>query len=182
MPHTKTKLIWAATKSVWPTGRIGADELQDWYAGCALAADLLHRYRDAGEPAIVLLVGALQAVGERPEVDNQLTALERLGLHQRDITVVRTGTDTIGQLEAAVDYARVWDSDLVVVSTFLHYPRVRWLCRGKGYRHFVAWGRPRPYEAVTDLIATPLYPIVDKLGLVERGRKKVLERRASGKL
>jgi len=59
---------------------------------------------------------------------------------------------------------------------------VWWLCRGKGVKHKVVFGIPRPFEIFYDITLAITFPIIDLLGKREWFLKKVTARRESGKI
>lgn len=170
-------IILPLPKSAHPSGRVGPIEVQDWYRGLVKATLLLEKYR----PAKILVLTAFHAVGEEPEMAIYLSALKRLGVDKNDIIVIEKARETIEQIEISTNYVKENNAELVIVSTFLHYLRVRWLCRGLNIEHHIAFGVPRPYEAVTDIILTVIFPIIDLLEKKKWFSEMVGKRRAKGK-
>jgi hypothetical protein len=156
---------------------VGPREWQDWYRGLVKSAKLLERY--GGK---ILVLSNVQVHGERHEADLYEEALkEILGpLFENNVIVIKEAQETIEQLEKAKRYSEESDMDLVVVSTFLHYLRVRWLSMGDHLKHHFAFGIPRPKEALTDIILTFLFPVIDGMGWREKFLDKVVKRRESG--
>jgi hypothetical protein len=165
-------------KSPHQTGRIGQMESQDWYQGLVRAKNLLEEFPGSK----ILVVTATQITDEKPAADLYLEALKKFGVKEENIKVVREGLETIGQIEAAQKVARQEQAKLHVVSTFMHYPRVRWIMRGQGAKHYGVFGIPRPREAVTDIILTFIFPFIDLWGWREKFVKKVTKRREEGRL
>jgi hypothetical protein len=173
-------LLLPLTKSAWPKGRLGPEWAQDWYRGLVKAVSLRKRY----QPSHILIASAFRPNGQISEVENYSRVLRQFGLApEKDFDVVRQGHETTGQIDFAIQEAKRNGRRLVVVATWLHYPRVCYLVRG---RHDVivhgAFGLPRPYEAVTDIALWFLFPILCRLGLRERLLAMVMERRQAGRL
>ncbi|MDO8584873.1 MAG: hypothetical protein Q7R85_01990 [bacterium] len=164
------------TKGPCAKGRVGPRTWQDWYRSMVLAKRLQPRYGQAP----VLILSNLQVAGERHEEDIYVAAAEELGIS--NLVVVREAYETMGQLDYALDVARRERLMLVVISTWLHFPRVWWLCRERGVKHHIAWGIPRPSLAVADLILTIAFPILDILGLRGWFRRRLESRRVKGNL
>lgn len=164
------------TKGPAAKGRIGPREWQDWYRSLVLTKKLMPRY----QPCSVAILSNFQVAGEMHEVYFYLEALEELSIP--DVVVIREAYETMGQLEYAFEMARRERVNLVVISTWLHFPRVWWLCRGMGVKHHVAWGIPRPSLAAADIFLTFALPALDLLGLRKWFKKRLERRRTSGKL
>lgn len=153
-------------------GRVGREYWQDWYRGCVKAVALATEHN-----AQILVASAFKADGI-PEAEFYQEVLE--GIDATDIVVIKEGLETIGQLDAAFKAAT--GKNLIVVSSILHFPRVRRLCRGKGVQHKVVWGIPRPSEAIADIFLTFLFPIIDLFGWRGRFQRWSIRRRVAGKI
>ncbi len=177
------EIIYPVPKSPHRLGRVGKREFQDWYQSVIAAKMLLEQSRSAQVHAKVLLLTATNIAGQKPEIEIYLDALKELGVEDDDTLVVRKGFETIGHLEAAMEVARKHKARLVVISTLLHSPRVRWLCRrNKEVHHRTVIGIPRPKEAVTDLVLSVLFPLIDICGGRAWFLGKVGARRTHGRL
>jgi hypothetical protein len=109
-----------------------------------------------------------------------LSTLRRLGVNDKDIIVIEKTHETVEQIEIVTEYAKENNAKLIIISTFLHYLRVRWLCRGFVVEHHGAFGIPRPREAVTDIILTLIFPVIDLIGKKKWFSEKVGMRRVKG--
>lgn len=164
------------TKGPCAKGRIGPREWQDWYRGLVVTRKLLPRYPNS----FVLILSNLQVEGERHEADIYCEAVMELGI--TNFVAIHETYETMSQLEYALEMAKEEGYTLVVISTWLHFPRVWWLCRNRHVRHHIAWGIPRPSLAVADIILTFAMPVLDLLRLREWFKKRLELRRTSGKL
>ena len=153
-------------------GRVGPEEWQDWYRGCVRAVAL------ASEQNAPIVVPSAFRTGNVSEADFYRIVLKKMGA--ADVEAVDEGLETIGQLEAVFKAAA--GKKLIVVSSILHFPRVWWLCRGKGVQHSVVWGIPRPSEAIVDIVLALIFPIVDLLGWRSKFQKWSVRRRKAGKI
>ncbi|HWB33881.1 MAG TPA: ElyC/SanA/YdcF family protein [Candidatus Paceibacterota bacterium] len=170
-------LIVPLTKSPHATGRYGPRAWQDWYRGLLKARNIL----SASPDSCILVISAVHITGEKSEEELYVKALEELGVKRGKLVVIRKAQETIEQIRIAVDMGRSLGLQPVFISTWLHYPRVRWLCRGMQARHVVAWGIPRPREAITDVVLAFLFPVIDLAGKREWFLNRVTKRRMMGK-
>lgn len=169
-------ILLPLTKGPCAKGRVGPREWQDWYRGLVMTRKLLSRYPNS----LVLILSNLQVEGERHEADIYCEAAIELGIPH--FVAIHETYETMGQLEYALEMAKEEGHTLVVISTWLHFPRVWWLCRGHEVKHHVAWGIPRPSLALADIILTFAMPVIDLLGRREWFKKRLEKRRTSGKL
>ena len=169
----KTSVV-VIPKSPWSQGRIGPRELQDWYRGCILAAKIVN-----SAPNYHVVVASGFKNGEYIETEFYHKILCEM-VSKEKIYTISYGVETISQLDAF--FSQRYDGKIIVISTFLHFPRVWWLCRGKGVKHKVVFGIPRPKEMIADIILTFVFPIIDILGMRQWFLKKVSARRESGKI
>ncbi len=172
----KEYLILPLTKSPHQTGRIGPREKQDWHRGLVKAKDL--QEKTGGK---ILVISNVHIAGERHEADLYDMALRELDVSDENIMIVRKAQETIEQIEIAQRISDDLEKDLIIISTFLHYLRVRWLCLGQKFDHCIAFGIPRPKEAVTDIILIFIFPFLDLVGLRNWFLEKITKRRVSGK-
>lgn len=154
-----SRFIVLLPKTPWSQGRVGPEHLQDWYRSTRVAQDLA---RDLSAPVVV------PSAHVDPWYARDIDHYQLHFMHHAPMRLVRyleEGVETIGQIEAFERLVSERNKTTVhVVSTWLHYPRVRWLCRGRGYVHYPVFGIPRPAEAVTDLMLMVVFPILDLLG------------------
>jgi hypothetical protein len=171
-------IIWPVAKNP-ATGRIGPKKFQDWYRGCVKAVKIEKKLLANGDSVKIAVVSAVHIKDKPAEADFIFSALEELGA--KNIHIDLKSYETIGELEAVQEIAIKENAELIIISTFGHYLRVRWLARKISAKHFVAFGIPRPKELITDIILTFLFPIIDLLGKRDWFRKKVESRRENGK-
>ena len=174
MPH----LIVPLSKSSWREGRIGPVEWQDWYRGFVRAACFARILPDSR----IVVISDVRVAGGAHEHERYRFAAAREGVPPETMVYVRATHETIEQIAIAARMAKEQGAKLIIVSTWLHYPRVRWLARGVPAKHYAAFGIPRPYEAVTDIVMTFAMPVIDLLGLRPWFQRKTRERRQRGKL
>jgi len=170
-------LVVPITKSPHPAGRVGPVVLQDWHRALARA----QKIREANPGSRLLVISDVQIAGAPHEAEMYQDALRALGVADEAVIVAREAQETAGQVDAAARIARERGDELLLVSTFLHAPRVRWLARRLNARHVAVWGIPRPREAVTDLLLIFAFPCLDLLGLRGPFTRAVQARRKQGK-
>lgn len=86
----------------------------------------------------VLVLSDVRIGGGRHEADTYAEALKELGCEL--IKVVREGQETIGQVEYLKKAAGMLakkrpDVEIILISNFLHFPRVWWLALGMKVSH-----------------------------------------------
>jgi len=182
----KPLLIVPVTKGPHPTGRIGPQHLQDWWRGLVIARRLLNLARKERE-VMIYIVSDVQVAGEDHEVDLYIEALLSMGDYKTmELSCVRKCQETICQINHVLEYAERNNAEVIFVSTWLHYPRVRWLTwRANASMnvkcwHKVVFGIPRPKEALTDFVLIFLFPVIDLMGKREWFLRKIERRRLSG--
>lgn len=148
--------------------------------GLVIAADCFRCF--SGK---IYIISNVHVAGEEPEADMYVEALKKLRVFrvdEKDIIVIREAQETVGQLKKAWAIAQEKKLELVIVSTFLHFPRVYWICLKDGIKaqHYIALGMPRPGEALRDIALWFIFPIIDLTGQRERFLKYVEERRLRG--
>lgn len=160
------------------TGRVGHADHQDWRATCKKAVNLLKQ-----NPNSKIMVASDFKFKGLAEVNLYEKILRGMGVRKEDIIIISEGYETISQLMVAFKKATELQKQLIVISTFLHFPRVWWLTRGKkkNVKHKVVFGIPRPKEAVVDVILAILFPIIDLMGLREWFQDVTTKRRMGGK-
>jgi hypothetical protein len=170
-------ILALVTKSPWPQGRIGKINQQDWYQTCVLAS-LLHKKINNSE---VIVSSAAKIKDAKQEEEYYIEAMK--GLNTPLITL-RKGYETITQLEIFKEYATERSAKLILLTTWSHYPRVKWVCLRHNIKCEVKFskGLPRPWELFTDAVIFFPYIIISLIGLEKWFVKKVTKRRQSGKL
>jgi hypothetical protein len=170
-------LIVPLTKSPWPRGRIGPLECQDWFSSVRIAV----RLQRSHESSVILIVSDLHVQNESSEQEWYALALRKAGAAPGTYIQRKQAYETLEQLEVVEEMARAQPYRVAIISTFTHYPRVRWLCRGKGYEHYVAWGIPRLRDVLTDAVLMVAFPILDLMGARAWFRALLKRRRTAGK-
>jgi vancomycin permeability regulator SanA len=175
------KTIYIVGKSAIPSeGRVGPRTLQDSYKLCKKAAEL---YKQEPGSKVVIITG-FKTKQEGFEAAWYVDVLTTLGVSMDDMVLKLHGVETIEQLEIAKVFSDEAYPDFFVISTALHYPRVRYLCARMGLqaRFKIVYGLPRPKEAITDALLIFLFPVIDLLGFRKKFQNAVIARRAKGKV
>ena len=171
-------LILPLTKNPNPIGRIGPKEKQDWFRGLLKARDLIANLPGS---KILIISNVFFPNGDN-EADVYINNLKELGVTEEKIIIVRNNFETIGQIETAKKIMNEKKEKMIVISTWLHYLRVRYLFSNcHPIKHYIAFGIPRPREILTDITLTFLLPILDFFKLRTWLRKKIEQRRTKGK-
>lgn len=161
--------------------RWGSKELQDFWHSCAKAAMILDENQNPESK--ILLITNFQT-NEGNEADYFSEILIDLDVDYNKIKVIREGVETLEQLLTAKYLVENDGSKLLIVCTFLHFLRVRWICWMEEIeaRFKVAFGLPEPKNAVMNIILTAVYPILDLLGCSGWFQNLVIKRREKGKI
>ncbi len=163
-------------KSPHMNGRIGPKDMQDWRRILERAVALAREVPDAK----FLVVTAFQATGEESEACTYIRELAELA---PDVPVVwiDKGYETVEQIEAIRRHALDRPNEaFVIISTFLQYPRVRWLAWGMRVRHSWTLGIPRLSEVPRDVLLIFAMPIIDLCGQRARYLRWLKARRRQG--
>jgi hypothetical protein len=170
------KIVAILPKNPYPKGRFGLLRYQDWYRQCKLAVDASLEL-----DASIVTSSSFQREGCQSDNDCYSEAVRSLG---GQITTLSKGGETFSQLLSMVGYAREESARLVLVVTWTHYLRARWICWRENIpaEFIVAWGIPLPRDIPTDVVMLVLYPVLDLLGLKNLFVERLNKRRSSGKL
>lgn len=164
-------------KSPWAAGRWGQRSGQDWYRQCVIAT----RWADPQKDVIAVYSANMLPGTSTPEVDLYQQAVKEID--GRDVDVAARGTETVSHICALAEHAHELQTDLVLVTTWTHWLRVRYIAHRYGIRarFLTAWGLPRPRELVTDAFLAILYPLICMLGRERAFLDGLEQRRQSGK-
>jgi DUF218 domain len=173
------------SKSSWIEGRIGPEKYQNCFRLIKISIDLLNKNKI---DKILLLSDFKPKKSKKSELEYITEICKRFDVVDSNLHIEKYGHDTISQVNFGLDLCSENNSQLLIVSSASHYPRVRWIvCRlNKKYKvkviHKVAWGIPRPRDILFDIALIFLYPILDLLGFSDRFTKHVKIRRDKGYL
>jgi len=165
------------TKGPQIGGRFGPVKYQDWYRTLLLTKKLLlKKYKGAK----VLVICDLHIKGTEHEGEYYRKTLLRLGVGDGDIILIRRGLATMEQIEMVVDFAKQQNAKLVFVSTFLHYPQILYLMRGREAEHHWVVGIPAAIQALADIVMMFAVPFADAIGRREDLKAFIKKRRDAG--
>ncbi len=175
------------SESGWK-GRIGLRTSQDWYRGLVMAKVMFNTSMLRREDARICVVSENLFDGI-PEIVAYVDALHELGLADETAYLkIPRGRETIGHMRAVLDLCQKGDAVTFIASP-LHFFRVLWIAFWWKFTYqdvraacVVAWGIPRPFEALTDAVLTVAFPVLDILGLREWFVLRTIGRRKEGVL
>jgi vancomycin permeability regulator SanA len=173
------------SKSSWIEGRIGPEKYQDCFRLIKISIDLLNKNKIE---KILLLTDFKSKQSEKSELEYITEICKRFNVADNNLHIEKYGYDTLSQVNFALDLSNKNNSQLLIISSALHYPRVMWIAHrlNKKYKvkviHKVAWGIPRPRDILFDIALIFLYPILDMLGFSEWFTKHIKIRRDKGYL
>ncbi len=157
--------------------RPGPSEQYDWLVQCRMAASL-----QRGLPGSVVYVpSAFHQAGSRSELDFYGEELRGEGVSEDALLLEPHGFETVEQCERALALARSKDARLLVITCYVHFPRVRYLLRGHAVEHCIAWGTPSAWLRFTHQVLGIGFRVIDALGLREPWKRLVGRRRLSGR-
>lgn len=172
------------SKSSWIEGRIGQEKYQDYYRIVKIAIDFLN---DNKVDKIILLTDFKSNKAIKSELQNIIDICNKYRFDKEKLYVKEYGYDTLSQVKYTLDLCIKDKQDLLIVSSFTHYPRVRWIAwrmnKNKiNIKHKIGWGIPRLSDVVFDIVLIFIYPIVDLLGYSDSFTKHMKIRRDKGYL
>jgi len=170
----RNAIIVPLTKMPFPK-RIGPPAWADWFTTCKRSVEIQRSLAALGTDSEILVLTATQFTGARPEREYYVDALRELGAEH--IRVVVECYETIEQIETMVKMAKDEGKELIVVSTWLHYPRALWLLKGSGAELTWTFGIPNAKYAIMDIILNFAFPVLDVLGLRGWFRRRTTVRR-----
>lgn len=173
------------SKSSWPEGRIGKEESQDYFIIVKNSIDLLKNNK---VDKILLLSNFKYKNANKSELDNMIDICNKHSVDKNKLHIEEYGYDTLSQLKFTLDLCSRNKDDLLIISSFTHYPRVKWIAWriNKKYnvnvKHKIGWGIPRIHDFIYDIPLIFIYPVVDLLGLSNKFSNIIRVRRGNGHL
>jgi hypothetical protein len=168
------RILGIVEKSPGGPCRKGPKEEQDWWRQIRTAA-MYNIYPNTE----VWCISATQLKESEPAVDYYDDAAVHSGIR---LHTLKIGFETVSQLEAYAQLAHDRDADLVLFATKAHMWQVKWICEWKGIRaEFVeSGGLQNPQERIRDPLKKVAYPLMLKLGVLDKFLAWVVERRKRG--
>lgn len=173
------------SKSSWIEGRIGPEKYQDCYRIVKISINLLNKNK---VDKILLLSDFKSKYSNKSELEYITEICEKHNVNNDKLVIEKYGYDTLSQIKFTLNMCYENKKDLLIVSSLLHYPRVRWVeyRLNKKYqintKHKVALGIPRFRDTVFDIILIFTYPVIDLFGYSENFTKHMKVRRDKGYL
>jgi hypothetical protein len=160
--------------------RFGPRNLQDWYCGLVKSK---HFLGESGYENSLICIASENSFDGIPEIDTYAQALEEIGVTGGYYVKIPRGRETIGHMQSVLAECKP-DDEVTFIASPLHFPRVWWLARDSKVpvECTVAWGIPRPFEALTDAVLAIVFPLIDFLGYRDWFVEKTTGRRAEGVL
>ncbi|MBC7981516.1 YdcF family protein [Candidatus Parcubacteria bacterium] len=173
------------SKSSWLEGRIGPEKYQDCFRLVKNSIDLLNEKK---VDKIVLLSDFKSKQSNKSELEYIVEICKRFNVADDKLYIEKYGYDTLSQIKFSLGFCSKNGDDLLILSSATHYPRVWWITYrlNKKYNvnvaHKIAWGIPRPRDAVFDIVLMFAYPVLDLFGLSEWFTNHMKVRRDKGYL
>jgi hypothetical protein len=178
----KKSLCLPLSKSNWPEGRIGPNTWQDAHRVQKLGAHLVKKNQ---AEKLLLLSELIPRASKRTELDYVIDSCRFEKINEEFLDIRKVGYDTISQIEYAIKICEDEKSDLIIVSSQFHFPRVIWLSKRLNksnikIKNKIAWGIPRITDVFSDIFLIFTYPIIDILGYSRHFTAYVKTRRDKG--
>ncbi len=164
-----------------PYSRIGPTAWQDYYRQSERTVEIARQLVASGNEVTIAIISAFQPPGKPSEIDIYRQALSGVG-PELTIRAYRDATDTVGQIERSFGLAAEMGASPVFISTWMHYPRVRYLTRGRRARHYGAFGIPQPAFLFLDPFFLIFQPVGDFLGITGWFRRAIIRERERGRI
>jgi hypothetical protein len=164
-----------------PYSRIGPTTWQDYYRQLARTAHVAHQLYSNGDEVVIAVFSAFHPDGQRSERSVYAEVLATLAPDIR-VTVYKEANDTVGQIKRGLSFADTIGATPIFIATWMHYPRVRYLARGRRARYCGAFGIPHPAFFFIDLFCLIAQPIGDFLGISNRFRQVIIREREQGRI
>jgi hypothetical protein len=165
----------------YPYSRIGPSTWQDYYQQLKRTAEIARHVKERDNEVVIAIISAFRPAGHPSEIDIYSQALYKLA---PELTVLsyRETNDTYGQVENGFRLASEMRAVPVFITTWMHYPRVRYLARGRAAQHYAAFGIPQPFFLFIDPFCLIFQPIGDLLGITEFFRRAIIREREQGRI
>jgi hypothetical protein len=173
----KSYLLVPIPKS--PYYRIGPEKWQDWYRQTVRTVQVARKLRGEGGETVIAILSNFQPKGKPSEIEIYTSTLRRLA-PEFDVRTFKETNDTLGQIERGFELGREMAAEVIFLSAWMQYPRVRYLGRGKKARHYGIFGIPSPIFAFVDPLAMILQPLIMLLGLGAFFQRITVRRREKG--
>jgi hypothetical protein len=164
-----------------PYSRIGPTIWQDYYRQLARTAHVARQLDANGREVVIAVISAFHPDGQRSERWIYADILNRL-VQDIGVSVYKEANDTVGQIERGLNLADTIGATPIFITTWMHYPRVRYLARRRRARYCGAFGIPHPAFFFIDLFCLIAQPIGDFLGISDRFRQVIIREREQGRI
>lgn len=167
--------------SKYPYFRIGPKEWQDWHRQVEITIRIARGMERNGSKFSIAMISGFKLKGKLSEIEIYRGAFSSLAPETK-INAYNEANDTISQVKKALELGKKCNADVVFVSTWMQYPRVAYLSRGKRAMHYCVFGIPQPFYFFIDIMCIFLQPISDFLGITGIFQNIILRRREKGRI
>jgi hypothetical protein len=158
--------------------RFGLEQWQDWYQCMRHTAC---KAREHVDPRIILASGVKYGKGNEADFYAEYLT-KHFNVPLGSITIIRSGLDSISQINLAWQHAGSIGRELVIVAGFPHSLRVKRICIENGidqdFSIETVFGLPRTLDACVDLGLALCWPTLSRLGIGQRLSRYVCKYRA----
>ena len=130
--------------------------------------------------SVIYVPSAFGQTGSKSEYDFYKEELGKNGVPSDALFMDRHGYETVEQCELALTLAKKENAALTVISTYVHFRRIRYLFRERRVEHYIAYGTPNRWLQFTHIVLAAGFPLIDALGLREWWKQRIIRRRLKG--
>ena len=164
-----------------PYSRIGPLHWQDYYRQLQRTVAITRNLQKDGKRVFIAILSNFHPQGQLSEIEIYTKILAGLA-PELEVRSYQETNDTAGQVERSFELAEELNAHLIFISTWMHYPRVRYLAQRRSADHYGAFGIPQPAFAFIDPFCLFFQPIGDLLGVSNYFRNFVIHQREKGKI
>ncbi len=164
-----------------PYSRIGPRKKQDWYRQIVRTIEIARELKNKGNEVIISILSNFQPKGKLSEIEIYTEIFTKLA-PELYVNSYRETNSTMEQVERSFELAKEMGAELIFISAWMQYPRVKYFSRCKKAYHYGVFGIPQPVYAFGDPLSIILDPVLDILGLATFFRKIQIHQREKGRI
>ena len=137
--------------------------------------------KNKGNEVIISILSNFQPKGKLSEIEIYTEIFTKLA-PELYVNSYRETNSTMEQVERSFELAKEMGAELIFISAWMQYPRVKYFSRCKKAYHYGVFGIPQPVYAFGDPLSIILDPVLDILGLATFFRKIQIHQREKGRI
>ena len=162
-----------------PYYRIGPLKWQDWYRQVKKTARIAQKLTQEGGIVTIGILSSFQPRRKSSEIELYISIFNKIA---PELTIVSYNEtyDTLEQVKRSFEISKEMNAQLIFVSAWMQFPRVKYLAHSRNAEHFGVFGIPSPIYIFVDTLAMVLQPIVMFFGLSNFFHRITVSRREKG--